>query len=116
MLGSRSTSTGAYALSFNFRNAVPDAVTMTQHFMAHGYRTEGIGKIYHTGHGNKDDAASWSVPWKNEPVVDPGDVQNCWRNVWLRPKRPCNSFRAGLSKVWHSNEPRNSSRWKRPLT
>ena len=70
MLGSRSSSNGAYGLSFNFRRAVPDAVTFTQYFMEHDYRAEGIGKIYHTGHGNKDDEASWSVPWKSEPVVE----------------------------------------------
>jgi hypothetical protein len=28
-------------LETNFRKAVPDAVTVTQHFMKHGYRAEG---------------------------------------------------------------------------
>ena len=32
LLGSRSTSLGIYGLDRNFRTAVPDAVTMTQHF------------------------------------------------------------------------------------
>ncbi len=70
MLGSRCTSIGNYSLWRNFRRDLPEAVTLTQHFMAHGYRAEGIGKIYHTGHGNVDDAASWSVPWHSEPVVE----------------------------------------------
>ena len=69
LLGSRSTSLGIYDLSQNFRKAVPDAVTMTQHFMKHGYRAEAVGKILHTGHGNEDDAASWSVPTVVEKVV-----------------------------------------------
>jgi iduronate 2-sulfatase len=60
---------GIYDLGTNFRHATPDAVTLPQHFKAHGYRTEGLGKIYHTGHGNHDDAASWSVPHWHADVV-----------------------------------------------
>lgn len=70
LLGSRSTSLGVYGLSRNFRAAVPGAVTMTQHFMRHGYRAEAVGKVLHTGHGNTDDAASWSVPTRLEKVVE----------------------------------------------
>lgn len=66
MLGSRSTSVGLYNFGADFRRSLPDAVTMTQHFIKHGYRAEAIGKIMHTGHGNKEDAASWSV----EPVIE----------------------------------------------
>ena len=33
----------------NFRVAVPDAVTMTQHFMDHGWRAEAVGKVLHSG-------------------------------------------------------------------
>lgn len=76
LLGSRSTSLGIYGLDRNFRSAVPDAVTMTQHFMKHGYRAEAIGKILHTGHGNTDDAASWSVPTQKEKVVEYLDPKN----------------------------------------
>jgi len=76
MLGSRSTSIGIYGLSENFRRAVPDAVTLPQHFMKYGYRTEAIGKVYHTGHGNHDDPASWSVPSVIEKVVEYLDPQN----------------------------------------
>ena len=70
LLGSRSTSIGVYSLGQHFRLTVPDAVTMTQHFMRHGWRAESIGKILHTGHGNHDDSASWSVPSKIEKVVE----------------------------------------------
>jgi iduronate 2-sulfatase len=70
MLGSRSTSIGIYDLSANFRRAVPDAVTLTQHFMKHGYRAEAVGKILHTGHGNREEDASWSVPPVIEKVVE----------------------------------------------
>jgi iduronate 2-sulfatase len=76
LLGSRSTSLGIYGLSQNFRTAVPDAVTLPQHFMRHGYRTEAIGKVLHTGHGNHDDDASWSVPAVKEKVVEYLDPRN----------------------------------------
>lgn len=76
LLGSRSTSLGIYGLDRNFRTAAPNAVTMTQHFMRHGYRAEAIGKILHTGHGNRDDDASWSVPSVKEKVVEYLDPKN----------------------------------------
>ena len=76
LLGSRSTSLGIYGLDRNFRTAVPDAVTMTQHFMRHGYRAECVGKVLHTGHGNRDDDASWSVPSLKEKVVEYLDPKN----------------------------------------
>lgn len=70
MLGSRSTSLGIYNLSTNFRAAVPEAVTLTQYFMRHGWRAEGMGKILHVGHGNTNDDASWSVPFYKEKLVE----------------------------------------------
>jgi iduronate 2-sulfatase len=76
LLGSRSTSLGIYGLTQNFRTTVPDAVTMPQHFMKQGYRAECIGKVLHTGHGNHDDEASWSVPSFKEKVIEYLDPQN----------------------------------------
>jgi iduronate 2-sulfatase len=34
---------------------------LPQHFKANGYFTQSFGKIFHVGHGNTDDAASWST-------------------------------------------------------
>lgn len=70
MLGSRSTTLGIYDLGTHFRKAEPEAVTMLQYFMKHGWRTEGVGKVFHVGHGNHDDTSSWSVPFKPEKVVE----------------------------------------------
>jgi iduronate 2-sulfatase len=65
MTGQRPQTIGIYDLPTNFRKSVPEAVTVAQYFMRHGYRTEAMGKIMHVGHGNDEDAASWSVPaWK----------------------------------------------------
>ncbi len=65
MTSLRPQTLGIYELSTNFRKAAPDAVTVAQHFMAQGYRTEAMGKIFHRGHGNVEDAASWNVPHWN---------------------------------------------------
>ena len=70
LIGSRSTSTGVYSLGMHFRRAVPDAVTMPQYFMQHGYHSAGIGKVFHIGHGNINDVHSWSVPFQPDKVID----------------------------------------------
>jgi len=62
MLGLRPQTLGIYDLPTNFRVSVPEAVTLAQHFQASGYRTEAMGKIFHRGHGNDEDKASWTVP------------------------------------------------------
>ena len=56
---------GIYDLPTHFRLARADAVTLPQWFQQQGWHTEGMGKIFHVGHGNIDDAKSWSRPsWK----------------------------------------------------
>jgi hypothetical protein len=42
--GLRPATIGIHDLETNFRNTVPDAVTVTQHFMKHGNRAEAMGK------------------------------------------------------------------------
>jgi iduronate 2-sulfatase len=69
LTGLRPQTIGIYDLDTNFRKAVPDAVTLPQYFQKNGYRTEGLGKVYHSGHGNYDDAASWSVPHWDANIV-----------------------------------------------
>lgn len=70
LTGARSTSTGIYSLGYHFRRALPDAVTLPQYFMQHGWRAEGIGKVFHIGHGNVNDELSWSVPFLPDKVID----------------------------------------------
>jgi iduronate 2-sulfatase len=70
LTGLRPTSTGVYDLGTNFRRATPDAVTLPQWAMRQGYRTEALGKIFHVGHGNHEDPASWSVPhWSTDVIA-----------------------------------------------
>lgn len=70
MLGSHSTSTGLYGLGNKLRDSLPEAVTMPQHFAKHGYRTESLGKVFHIGHGNEGDPASFQVPHFKEKVIE----------------------------------------------
>ena len=62
MCSLRPQSLGIYDLATHFRKTAPDAVTLGEYFQKFGYRTEGMGKIFHVGHGNYDDARSWSIP------------------------------------------------------
>ncbi len=65
MTGIRPQTLGIYDLPTHFRLVAPNAVTLSQHFISHGYEAQGLGKILHVGHGNIDDAASWSLPsWR----------------------------------------------------
>jgi iduronate 2-sulfatase len=70
LTGARSTSLGVYGLGFNFRRAVPDAVTLPQFFKQHGYHSAGVGKVFHVGHGNVGDDVSWSQPFQSDKVID----------------------------------------------
>ncbi|RXP62710.1 DUF4976 domain-containing protein [Lutibacter sp. HS1-25] len=70
MLGTRSTSSGIYSFGRNFRNLYPNAITLPQYFMNAGYHTESMGKVYHIGHGNMGDDASWSVPHHEDKVIE----------------------------------------------
>ncbi len=84
MTGLRPQTLGIYELSTFFREAVPNAVTLAEYFKQQGYRTEAMGKIYHVGHGNHDDAQSWSVPhWapKGGGYVLPENVEGVKKRV-----------------------------------
>ncbi|MEY3896569.1 MAG: hypothetical protein RLZZ214_2089 [Verrucomicrobiota bacterium] len=62
LTGCRPDTTRVWNLSTHFRKALPDVVTLPQHFKNNGYLTRGLGKIYHSG---LDDKESWSVPSTN---------------------------------------------------
>jgi arylsulfatase A-like enzyme len=66
MTGTRPDTTKVYDLVTHFRVALPEVVTLGQHFKQNGYFVQGMGKIYH---GNLDDAPTWSVPWQIPPAV-----------------------------------------------
>ena len=47
MTGLRPTTTGVYNNSDTWRDGAPDAVTLPEYFLNHGYRVLGCGKLYH---------------------------------------------------------------------
>ena len=61
LTGLRPETTSVLDNSTNFRETVPEAVTLPQHFKAHGYHTRSIGKITH-GPLALEDNVSWSMP------------------------------------------------------
>jgi arylsulfatase A-like enzyme len=60
LTGTRPDTTKVWDLETHFRRALPDIVTLPQHFQQNGYFVQGMGKLYH---GGFDDPPSWSVPW-----------------------------------------------------
>jgi iduronate 2-sulfatase len=89
MTGLRPDTLQVFDLKRNFREAVPNAVTLPQMFMRNGYYTARVGKIYHyqvpgdIGTDGLDDPASWNH--RINPRGRDMDVQD--RVVNLTPGR-----------------------------
>ncbi len=81
MTGIRPSTSGVYHNPDPWRKALPDAVTIPQHFMAHGYRAIGSGKIYH---GAFPDPQSWDEFYPSKEKQSPGDP--------MPAKRPINGI------------------------
>ena len=58
-----------YGNTMGWREALPEAVTLPQHFKTHGYHTRSVGKIAHAA--TWDDELSWSAPiWSQRWTID----------------------------------------------
>lgn len=104
MLGSRSTSTGIYGFGQNFRDYYPQALTLPEFFKINGYHTEGMGKVYHIGHGTYQDEASWSVPHHPELLVEYIDAESRKNGVTREEALFSNKNAEGLPRgvAWES--------------
>jgi arylsulfatase A-like enzyme len=60
LTGTRPDTTGIYHLRTPVRKAMPNVLTLPQHFRNHGYETVSLGKIYH--HWRDDNKKGWSTP------------------------------------------------------
>ncbi|MHB9027826.1 MAG: sulfatase [Candidatus Latescibacterota bacterium] len=72
MTGIRPSTSGVYANAHRWRGspALQNAVTIPQHFMAHGYEALGSGKIYHDSF---PDPPSWQEYWPSKTQPKPED-------------------------------------------
>ena len=89
MTGLRPDGLGIYDLPTFFRDKAPDVVTLSQYFMQQGYQAEGMGKIYHQGHGNRDDSLSWSIPhWNPHRLINQREPINSGDTAGLHTSYP----------------------------
>jgi len=60
--GLRPETTGVFGNGDDWSRMLEPGTTMTEHFMANGYETVRVGKIYHRGNGNRiyDDTSRWN--------------------------------------------------------
>ena len=75
LTGLRPDTTGFVENRQIFREALPDVVTLPQHFKAHGYHTRAVGKVTH---GPSAYRYSWSIPdWA--PRYRPPNGKPLWQ-------------------------------------
>jgi arylsulfatase A-like enzyme len=105
MTGRRPDATKVWDLDTHFRKALPDVVTLSQHFKANGYHAQAFSKIYH---GGFDDAPSWSVPHQNpkKPGYGP-EAQALVKKLTEEAKAK------GLDLTKRENQPRGPA-WEAP--
>lgn len=89
MTGCRPDTTRVWDLVTHFREALPEVVTLPQHFKNHGYHACSIGKIYHGSGKPAKDAISWSEPSLHDVV----------RDAHLRYANPENVNGSGLKRA-----------------
>ena len=98
MTGLRPDTIRVWDLCTDFRNTQPDAVTLPQHFMQHGYHALAIGKIYHN-----------TIP--GPAVVERAEAAR--RRLSLRSRRRLSSERerrTGLTRARTNSSPQATGR------
>ena len=101
MTGRRPDATRVWDLETHFRVALPDAITLPQHFKANGYYCCAFSKIYHHGF---EDGRSWNEPhWypSGQTIdVDPAD--------WT--KRTVQRLGGGVQEYLHRAQPADNDK------
>ncbi|MGZ0169921.1 MAG: sulfatase-like hydrolase/transferase [Planctomycetales bacterium] len=92
MTGLRPDSTRVWDLVTRFRNTIPDAVTLPQQFMKHGYHAASFGKIFHNPWPDNE---SWSEPhaWPKNSSLWSGTARKrhaAYRTKMKAEGRPAN--------------------------
>ncbi len=78
LTGLRPETTRVFSNRDRFRETLPNALTLPQHFKAYGYHTQSIGKIFHNL-AMQDDTYSWSVPSWGLPITNQGPSHPSWK-------------------------------------
>ncbi|HAY80742.1 MAG TPA: iduronate sulfatase [Planctomycetaceae bacterium] len=71
LTGRRPDTIQVWDLKTHFRQALPELVTLPQHFKNAGYYTQSLGKIYHGSGKPSKDPPSWSADPRFDYVRDP---------------------------------------------
>ncbi|MFA9454717.1 MAG: sulfatase, partial [Candidatus Aminicenantaceae bacterium] len=94
MTGLRPDTLKIWDLQTHFRRNRPDLVTLPQLFMAHGYTSVHVGKIYHD---TLPDPGSWNMPTPDIPIkyhyLDPETRRRHW-------ERAAAARRLGKEQLW----------------
>ena len=77
LTGLRPDTTRVFSNKVGFREALPSAVTLPQHFKMSGYHTQSVGKVAHNL-TMQDDTYSWSVPSWGLPIANQGPSNPSW--------------------------------------
>jgi len=83
MTGRYPSTSGVYDNDQPWRIAMPEVVTLSQHFRVNGYRVEGGGKVFHHGRGYNDPAS-----WDNYFFWNPAARSNGWHDNYSFPPDP----------------------------
>jgi arylsulfatase A-like enzyme len=105
MTGTRPDTTKVWDLETHFRVALPNVVTLGQHFKNNGYFVQGMGKIFH---GGFDDAPTWSVPWQGPRAQAYGLPENLALNQRQFTDEPDGPAPKKGAKQKRKATPRNS--------
>ncbi|MEM1070362.1 MAG: sulfatase [Planctomycetota bacterium] len=85
MTGTRPETTGLFHNYVSLRELQPDILTLPEHFIANGYQTSYVGKIFHQG--DTDEERSWNRPaakWLGPEIKRPKGPYRLPENVKLR--------------------------------
>ena len=97
LTGLRPDTIRVWDLQTDFRDTLPDAVTLPQHFKQKGYHSVGIGKIYHN---TLPDPLSWSEPKLHIDgyPFDPDAIYCRAENIALQEKRKAEIIARGRAE------------------